>query len=447
MANNLRYSLTTSAPGASKGVLCVVVSSKGHTQRKSYRVESISDSDLRFWDKKAQRFYTGTDVARALNPTLDALCALCDELLDNSAVTTPKEFVDALRNGAAPSDVITFGDFLRSLIDDMRNGANNKRPSRNYQPYRNLLHKLEKEKTASYKGKKLDIIDVPLSNVDNKCFIQFSDFLLSLSDEDGRTNYMRLMKLFKTVHKKAFERELTSTALRYNFAEYAPLHYVEDAEKAPSFTPEQYAQFLALDVRKLNLSKHCKRQRDYELMQMYKDYCIFLYEMQMRPADVSRAQLNNIEEINGVKYLRYVPEKKKNYNGAIRNKITYTRITARALKIIEKYKRCSSQGYIFPFSANECNWDELNATEWNIYNTRLAKQQERINYWLRNIVADALGWDIKLTLYTFRHSSLTHACMSTNANWGVVALNAGTSIDMLQKHYVSNTITVNSTAR
>lgn len=443
MANNLRYSLTTSAPGASKGVLCVVVSSKGRPQRNYYRVESINDSDLRFWDKSTQRFYTGTDVARALNPTLDALCALCDELLNNSAVTTPKEFVDALRNGAAPSDVITLGDFLRSLIEDMRNGANNKRPSRNYQPYRNLLHKLEKEKTASYKGKKLDIIDVPLSDVDNKCFIQFSDFLLSLSDEDGRTNYANVMKFFKQVHTVAYNRELTDTVLRFKYTDNAPFSAVEDAEKAPSFTLEQYAQFIELDVKAL---PRCGALT-YDRMQMYKDYCIFLYEMQMRPADVTQAHRNNIVEINGIKYYRYIPEKKKNCKGCAKNRITNARITARALEIIEKYNGRSSQGYIFPFSMNEYSWDMNDAESWNKWNNRRANLQEKINAWLRYKVAVALGWNIKLTLYTFRHSTLTHACMSTNANWGAVALNAGTSIDMLQKHYVSNTITVNSTAR
>ena len=96
---------------------------------------------------------------------------------------------------------------------------------------------------------------------------------------------------------------------------------------------------------------------------------------------------------------------------------------------------------------NEYSWDMNDAESWNKWNNRRANLQEKINAWLRYKVAVALGWNIKLTLYTFRHSSLTHACMSTNANWGAVALNAGTSIDMLQKHYVSNTITVNSTAR
>lgn len=37
-----------------------------------------------------------------------------------------------LERGVAPSDVVILGDYLRSLIDEMRNGTNNKRPSRTY---------------------------------------------------------------------------------------------------------------------------------------------------------------------------------------------------------------------------------------------------------------------------------------------------------------------------
>ena len=90
----------------------------------------------------------------------------------------------------------------------MRNGTNNKRPSKTYQPYINLLHKLEKEQTAQYEGKRLDLINTPIADVDNKCFIQFGNFLLSLSDDEGRSNYLNIMKLFKQTHKKAFDREL-----------------------------------------------------------------------------------------------------------------------------------------------------------------------------------------------------------------------------------------------
>lgn len=178
----LRYTLTPSAPSRPKGVLCVVIGYKGTPQgRKSLVIDGLTIPDFRYWDKKTQRFTSGTDTAGANNPVLDTMCVRCDELLQNPAIASPSEFIKALKNCDTTPNVITLGSFLRSLIDDMRNGRNNKRPSKNYQCYINLLHKLEKEEMAQYKGKVLDLIQVPIAEIDNKCFIQFSKFVLSLS--------------------------------------------------------------------------------------------------------------------------------------------------------------------------------------------------------------------------------------------------------------------------
>lgn len=439
MATELRYSLTTSADRrTTKTTLYVCVAYKGSSSgRKYFTIQGLTSPDFSHWNKTKQRFNSGTYTATDNNPVLDALCVFCDKLLKNSAITSPKEFVEALERDVAPSDVITLGGFLCSLIDEMRNGTNNKRPSRNYQCYINLLHKLEKEETAQYKGKTLDLINVPIAEVDNKCFIQFSKFILSLSDDEGRTNYSNIMKLFKQVNKKAYDRELTDTVLRFKYTDNAPLLADEYSEKSPSLTSEQYARFVALDVTTLRKSG----TRTYNLMQMYKDFCMFLYETKTRPADVTRAHTNNIVTVNDKRYYRYIPEKKKNNKETNKDKTVYAPLSDMALSIIAKYKGKSSQGYIFPFSMNEYEWDMMDAKDWNKWNNRKQRLQEMINSWLRNRVAKAIGVDFPLTLYTFRHSALTHACMSEGANWGVIALDGGTSIDMLQRHYVSNTIT------
>ena len=150
MAKEIYYKLTPSAPSRPKGILCVVVGYRGTPQgRKSNPIDGLTSPDFRYWDKKAQRFTTGTDTARANNPVLEAICERCNELLNNSAITSPSEFVDALKSGHTASEVITLGSFLRSLIDEMRNGTNNKRPSKNYQCYINLLHKLEREEKVN----------------------------------------------------------------------------------------------------------------------------------------------------------------------------------------------------------------------------------------------------------------------------------------------------------
>lgn len=415
--NQIYYTLSLSAPSRTKGVLCVVAAFKGQAQgRKSYVIDGLVNPDYRFWDNKAKRFVDGSITAVDNNPIIDKVCALCDELIQNPKVTTTQEFVDALVAGKAPKTVTTLGDFVNQIIYDMRNGTGNKRPSRHYQNYINLLHKLEAEG---------ELIDVPIQEITNKHFIQFSQFLLSI----GGCNYTNLMKYFKQIHTKAWNLELNDHQLRFKYTDAAPI--TEDIEKQASLSLEQYKQFEALDLSIITQHGVDAEKRK----QLYHDFCIFLYESKSRPADVIRIHEKDLIEKNGCVYWKYVPEKKK--NAKERDKVAYTPLSKTALAIISKYKGQSAQGYVFPFAVNNYAWDFNDAKSWNAWNLRKGKTLEMIRNWLRK-VKDILAIDFDLTLYTFRRSALTHACMADDANIMRIALSAGTSYDMLQKHYVSN---------
>lgn len=419
---NLTYSFTFSLQGYPKGKLGIAVGFKGKTNRTPYPIEKLKPYDVKHWDKKTKRFLGGTQNDVDNNELLEGLEKSCDELLKNPQITTPRQFIDALKTGETPKD--TFGAFLEKLIDEMRNGTNNKRPSKNYQCYINLLHKLEKEG---------NIINIPLADVNNKHFIAFSDFILSLSDDEGRTNYYSLMKLFKQVHTKASKKELNQYKLLFPYAEYVPVRTDEDNEKRPSLSLEQYDQFVNLDLSKVNQSGI-----NVEFYKsLYHSFCVFLYEMKLRPVDALKLHSSNIVTRNGKQYVKYVAEKKK--NSKEKNKVTHVPITSKALSIINQYKGKSSKGYIFPFSLNEYDWDFNNATSWNKWNNRKQRAIDMVNQWLKK-VAVILGLDFPLVCYTFRHSTLSHACMSDGANYMQIALEAATSPDMLLKHYVSNVI-------
>lgn len=420
----INFTFTTSPQGYKAPTLGVVACLKGTDKRKPMRIEGLTSPDYAHWDKKQQRFLGGTQNDVDNNNLLDALRSQCEQLQKNSQITTPQQFIDALRTGVAPKDVVTFGDFLNSLIEEMRNGTNNKRPSKNYQVYINLLHKLERES---------NIINVALADVCNKHFIAFSDFILSLSDDEGRTNYYNLMKLFKQVHTKAYDKELNNNVLRFKYAKYTPVVADEDEEKRPSLTQEQYTQFVNLDLSKISQSGINKEF----YKSLYHNFCVFLYEIKIRPVDALKLHTDNIVTINGKQYFKYVAEKKKNSNE--KDKVTYAPITSKALEIINRYKGKSSKGYIFPFSLNEYDWNYNNASSWNKWCNRKQRALEMVNVWLKK-VATILGVNFPLVCYTFRHSTLSHACMADGANWGRIALEAATSIEMLQKHYVTTMI-------
>lgn len=103
---------------------------------------------------------------------------------------------------------LTLGAFVQSLITAGRT-ERIKNPSKNYQKYINLLHKLELEGV---------IINKPLSEICNRDFIDFGIFILyKLTKKEGQGNYLNVMKLFKAVHNIAVSRELNEHNLRYPY--------------------------------------------------------------------------------------------------------------------------------------------------------------------------------------------------------------------------------------
>lgn len=337
------------------------------------------------------------------------------ELIDSFNPSSGKELLNLNNSDATKKEqkVITWGDSIRKLISD-RKTESIKNPSKTYQKYINLLHKLERE------GK---ILNKPLSEICNKDFIDFGDFILhKLTDKEGRSNYSNIMKLFKAVHNIAADKELNNNTLRYNYNQYAP---IKNSKEIFIFTEKQYEKFQLYDLSKIP-------QKGTDAMfkkELYRDFCIFLYEMKMRPADVIRLHTSNII----TNEIKYIPEKKKNYNTG-RNRTTTVPISQTAKAIISKYKDMSKKGYIFPFSMNNNDWEYTNAESWNKWQNAKQKQIEQINKFLHKF-EKVLNVKKKITTYSFRHTAFTRAINSNNCNIMQLAKEGGTSVKMLEQHY------------
>lgn len=410
----------------SKNVLVIEVRTKGTTKgRKRITVQGLKSPDFRYWDKKAECFSSGTDTARNNNPLLGEIKERCNILVSNECITTTSAFVEAYRTETTPTKQ-TFGEYIAEKIEDMKS-AKVKRPSRHYQVYVTLLHKLERE------GK---IINKPLEEICDTDFIQFGEWILNLSVKEGRNNYRNLMKNFKVMHKRAFGEKLNANHLDYPYCNNAP---ATKFKKLPSLTKKQYEEFVNLDLSRIT---QYGIKPDF-LKELYHDFSMFIYETKTRPVDALLAKVTDISKINGKYYWGYSPEKKKNFS------TTDTRVnvplTSRALGIVKKYKGQSSQGYVFPFAMNEHDWsaafaeENWDAAKWHTWNIRKQGTLESVNKWLKKVAAMLFEKEkLNLTLYTFRHSTFTHACMESGANWGRIAMEGGTSIKMLEKNYVTN---------
>lgn len=407
--------------------LCVVING---TAKRSYReVVGLETPNLSAWNVKKQIFEEPTIVSIRNNKVLKEVMKHYASLVKTYNPQTPQELFEldiephpamipkVIKRKPRTKKPMTFGEYVLKLIDEMRNSPL-KRPSKNYQTNINLYHKLEKEG---------NIINVPLAQIDNKHFIAFGDWILTLTRKEGKYNYRRIMALFKSVHSKAYELELNNNTLRFKFNNKAP---VQDKEKRISLTKEEYDKFVNLDLKQIFLSG-VKREFYKEL---YHDFCIFLYEMKMRPVDVIQLTTKNIINYKGRRCITYIPEKKKNY---IERAIVINGITPMAQSIIDKYQGQSTQGYIFPFSMNNYDWSakSTDALCWNRWQNKKQAALERINLFLKK-VAVVIGVEPKkLVIYTFRHTAFTHAVRKGDKPLLDIAKEGGTGVDMIEDFY------------
>lgn len=326
--------------------------------------------------------------------------------------TGPKQTYDYDTPVPSPTRKMPFHMYVRWLIYQMRH-EKNKKPSKNYQTYVNLLHKLERE------GK---ILNTPLEEIDNSTFIKWGKWLLS---QPNNGNFKDMMKKFKCVHNKAFEHELNDNVLRYRYSNDAPK---KASIKRKTLSEEQYQQFVTMDLSSIEQSG--PNPEYYK--ELYRDFCIFMYEMKIRPVDALKLHTDNLLTVRGKRYIHYIPEKKKNYNTDCD---VFNEITPKAKEIINRYARQSSQGYIFPFAMNEYRWDFDDSESWNRWVNRKQATLQRINHFLKKL-AKKLDFDPQnICNYTMRHTTFTHEINRNEKPLMVIAKEGGTGIDMLETHY------------
>lgn len=404
------------------------ITEKGKSNGLRVTVKGLQEPDFTYWNKKEQRFVDASESAIHNNNVLQDLKQSYQWFINNCFPQSPMELKQMVETGKQISNkqVLTLGYFLRTDIEKMRQG-NNKKPSKHYQNYINLLHKLEAEG---------QIINVPLADICNSHFKQFGQFILSLSMEEGKSNYIAHMRRFKTVHQKAYNAELNENLLTYKYADDAP---TVDSKKRIALTQKQYAKFVKMDLSTIPQGG-CNPAYYKEL---YRDYCIFLYEMKIRPADAIRLRHDNIVLIGEqqTECVRYIPEKKKNY-AKTDKKVLNNRLTNTAKSIIKKYTGKSSKGYIFPFAMNEYDWDLDNATSWGKWNNRKQATMELVRAFLKKTAKHVGIKPEDFILYTFRHSAITHEVDSNKKSPTIIAYEAGTSLKMIENNYLNYVATL-----
>lgn len=401
--------------------LVLRITEQGQTNGSRVKVKNLVNPDFTAWNKKTQQFNGTSKDAVYNNRLLTKMMKEYQTALKQGGFDTPGELKSFVETGErvvkSQPKQITLGEYLKELIHDMKH-EKNRMPSKNYQNYITLLHKLEDERK---------IIKTPLNEVDDTHFIAFGKYVLW---ELKGKNYLGLMKMFHTTIVKARRSKMTDKVLDYPYRNDAPKDIEKAWKKAKDgidiLTCKQLQKFKEMDL----LTVVDKRDVDYA--EMYRDFCIFMYEMKMRPCDLIKLHKNDIDKKTNT--LCYWATKKKNYTKQ-ETAIVRPVLTKVAKDLIKKYANQSSKGYVFPFALNEYDWDFRDNVSFNKWYNRCQAQLYTINRFLKK-VAEKLKVD-KLTLYTFRHSAFTHAILN-GENLMKLAKEGGTSIDMFQRHYFNH---------
>lgn len=431
---NFNVTFTSSAPGRQKGVFYLSVYRIGDTSgRKVVRIDGLNDPSPDHWDKKTQRFVQATETAIANNKVLEELEQKCEELQARPDINTPAQFIAAVyaSEEKPKTKVLTFGGFIEEVVNKQR-----KEPTGNYQLMLTLLNNLKGENHRSTKGKVkhfpkpelngVPLIDTPLAEIGTAHFAAFADWVKEV--KEGK-NYRGLTNTFHHALKIAEEEGKNSQPIKFQHRKHAPKCVTVSTQADKALTQRQFDEIKALGGTIVNPDGHRNRSQQA----LYLDTALLQYYTLSRPADVLLFRWDMVEERpDGTKVLRYIPFKKRTYTNATAH-TTNMPLCPEALAIMEKYKGQSAGGYILPFDMNATAWDITDKRSYDKWKLAETDTLGKVNAHLKK-VGERVALPFELDLYAFRRSAITHE-LNKGTNIAQVARRAGTSVNMISKHY------------
>lgn len=433
-----KIKFTTSASGSRKGFFVEV--SNNSKERQYIKVDGLQDPNFDEWDKKRQLFIGANTGAN--NSILDGIKTRLTEIIEKNPEIPPKKVIELYQKGLTIIEPLTFGQFVEQRIHEWKQIKSGN--YRLYEALRNVLLGIDKKYNISYPKpsyNNIALFNTPISEINNSHFREFITYIENVRDNKRRR---QLLANFKAVVKTAFMRNLCPQPI----TEASGKQYVDRdiINNLDAITLANIAQtgvscistatmsnFERFDLSVLKRS-NCS-SRNAQLMEIYRDTVLLLYYTLSRPIDVINFRERNITKDNCIVY---IPTKLKGRVNPNRqnNSVVKIPICKEAMRIIDKYKGQSKQGYLLPLPCNDIPYNDKNL---NDYHERYKREQKgigRINAFLKKI-APYLDIDFEakhLTMYVFRHSAITHA-INKGENVAYVAKMAGTSIEIVDKHY------------
>lgn len=453
----LKLKFTIKGQGNYKDKVTLQCSVVGTSIRHNMLVEGLKEPfDLIDWNEDKGKFIDGENVVFN-NSLLSKILNECTQLSQRGIYSSGKElFLDYKEfHLSTEIHVPTYFEWLDNFIEQEKSKSVGK--SSNYQLYLTLKHKLQgidAKNNKTFEAPKCNgklIGSYLITELDTVCFRSFCKWILAEQHGKGFRNLCTtfiasLTKLYDQYPSLHFKEVKTSNwrsqipkkiNLSSKLTAVQKLNAVSSA--IPVLTIKEIEKIENLD---LNLIKTDSNKHNLFLLELYKDLALLVYYLSSRPADV--LQLHSIRNLSmdDLKII-YVPFKLRNRgckativnlnNDDAKSKIIRS-MNDKALAIIRKYEHQSAGGYLLPFPLNEKDWESIDGEDYASWEIHRNDTLQQANAALKKF-SKVLQLSVpNLTLYTFRHSSITHA-INGGENWGVVAYRAGTSVKMIENHY------------
>lgn len=200
--------------------------------------------------------------------------------------------------------------------------------------------------------------------------------------------------------------------------------------KYQTLTAEQCRRFV--EMRDDELPTNPRNPKYAWKARLYHDFCVFILYTCQSPCDAICLKYEDIQVINGVEHFVF---KRRKIAGKQSTDCSVP-INPVMKEIMKRWKRKSSDGYIFPIRDDERLERYMNS------NQDIKKFNQRVNTWLKK-VGPMLGCPFQLHNYVFRHTGITHY-ISKGVPIIYVANLAGTSVKNCEQIYYNNQADVTS---
>lgn len=235
--------------------------------------------------------------------------------------------------------------------------------------------------------------------------------------------YRGISKTFRALLGKAAKDKEVNFSLSqigdFRFADYNPQKDDLELKKPDVLNGSQLKMFLNMNIMDIT-----PEYKDRQLVELYYDFCVFMFNSFLAPCDVIKLKHKNITKNNTI-----VARRKKTH------KPIEIPISPAMEQIINKYMGKNKDGYVFPIM------DDKKASEHETKDYLFKKFRQNLNVWLKPLGKElGLGYD--LYAYVFRHTAITVA-LDSGLPISYVAMAAGTSIEMIQEHYYNGDSVIN----